>query len=371
MKNYELKEIIGYGSYGKVYKAINRNTLEKCAIKKLNFKVKSLRELNNLNEIACLTILKHENIIKLLDVFREQNGGAFIVFELAEKSLRDVIVKYNDDSRFMSERKIKKIIFGLLKGLEYIHTKGYIHKDIKPENLLIIDNKLKICDFGFCAKDEPREYIGTRVYRAPECLLRLTDIYSSALDIWSVGVILLELLTNKVMFDGDNESVVISKIVNFFGLEELTTWNEGYYLLKRKGYIRGLYRDSQLSNLVHNSPEAFDLLTKLLRLDPLNRLTAREALSHPYFKELREIRTERNNYGFSNYVSNMRRNFLNVSKSENNNTLPDIYQFQPYQPTKIVKHVFKRNINSFMNISNDYSIRNEPKIKIFDYEGKV
>jgi renal tumor antigen len=326
MKNFELKEGIGMGSYGKVYRAFNKTSFEKCAIKKLNHKIKASKDLNSLNEIASLSVLKHEGIINLFEVIRDETGEVNMVLELADQSLRDVIDSNTFKAKLMPYKSIKRIMYQLLKAVDYIHSKGYIHKDIKPENILLKDNKVKICDFGFCEKSYViREYIGTRVYRSPECLLRMTKQYSSALDIWGVGAIMFELFTNITIFEADSEPAVIDKIVNLLGIEELSKWEEGFYLLNKKGYLKGIAKGNKISEVVR-SEDGCDLLTQLLCFNPEKRITAREALRHPYFDELR-VKPVNKLPEYNPYSYRLQQRYSR-NIEVNDSSLPDINLFQ-------------------------------------------
>jgi serine/threonine protein kinase len=330
MKNYELNELIGQGTYGKVYKATNKTNNELHAIKKINSKHTTWKEVSELNEVSSLMHLSHDNIIKLNQVLLDQNGDTFFIFELADRNLREIVNKCHTKIKFLEERRVKKIIFQLLKAVDYIHSKGYIHKDIKPENILFKDGKVKLCDFGFCTKkDIIVEHIGTRIYRSPECLLRLTKQYSSAIDMWSIGAIMIELFINMPVFEDITDSAVMGKIINLVGMDELHTWPEGYYGLKKKGFFKGKsFEKGNTIGSIIRSEEACDLITGLLRIDPFNRLTAAEALQHPYFLELRaEVNILRYNMLAMNKVKKNRNCYMIQSFEES--TLPSINLHEP------------------------------------------
>ena len=191
-------EVVGDGTYGTIWKGIYLETGEKVAIKKLKSKIKTWQECIELKEVKALSKLKsHQNIVKLKEVIRETYSEVFFVFEYADTNLYEYVESIKRKGCSVPELKIKEIVFQIAMGLSYIHSNGYFHRDMKPEDILLMLNvcqndgvSVKIADFGL-AKEIPSyynnnrpltDYVCTRWYRPPECILKSTN-YSSAMDI--------------------------------------------------------------------------------------------------------------------------------------------------------------------------------------------
>uniref|UniRef100_A0A7S3EU05 Protein kinase domain-containing protein n=1 Tax=Haptolina ericina TaxID=156174 RepID=A0A7S3EU05_9EUKA len=193
---------------------------------------------------------------------------------------------------YLPESRIKVYMYQLLKSMDHMHRNGIFHRDIKPENILITDDELKLADFGSCrgiySKQPYTEYISTRWYRAPECLL--TDgFYNYKMDMWGVGCVFFEVLSLYPLFPGTNELDQVTKIHQILG----TPTPEVLAKLKKHSNshidFNFPHKDAQqMSKLIpHCSPECVDIIVKLLAYDPDDRLSARQAVKHPYFKEQR------------------------------------------------------------------------------------
>eukprot|EP00826_Nyctotherus_ovalis_P005686 TRINITY_DN11293_c0_g1_i6.p1 TRINITY_DN11293_c0_g1~~TRINITY_DN11293_c0_g1_i6.p1 ORF type:complete len:561 (+),score=128.06 TRINITY_DN11293_c0_g1_i6:125-1807(+) len=175
-----------------------------------------------------------------------------------------------------------------------MHKNGFFHRDLKPENLLINNSAagpvIKICDFGQAREIRSTppytEYIATRWYRAPECLLR-SNVYSSPVDIFAIGCIMAELYLGRPLFPGSSESDQLFKICSVLGTPTAATWPEGLKLGIKIGYQFPHFVATPLSSLIPSaSKEAIDLMTAMLSFNPQKRITAAEALAHPYFASL-------------------------------------------------------------------------------------
>jgi len=290
MEEYKVIEMIGDGTYGIVSKAINVKTNEVVAIKKMKKKFLSWEECIKLREVKSLRKLNHPNIIRLKEVIRV-NAYLHLIFEFAENNLYQLMKERV--SQF-TESEIKSIIQQILLGVAYIHKNGFFHRDLKPENLMVnaspIGSMIKICDFGQAREIRSTppytEYIATRWYRAPECLLR-SNVYSSPVDIFALGCIMAELYLRRPLFPGTSESDQLFKICSMLGTPTASTWPEGLRLGAKIGYQFPNFVTIPLSSFIPNAnKEAIDLITAMLQFDPQKRITAAEALAHSYFASL-------------------------------------------------------------------------------------
>jgi serine/threonine protein kinase len=299
MKKYRMVEVVGDGTYGTVWKGIFLETGEKVAIKKLKNKIKTWQECVELKEVKALSKLKvHHNVIKLKEVIRETNSEVFFVFEYADTNLYEYIESIKKKGEKLSESKVKEIIFQITNGLNYIHSNGYFHRDMKPENILVIKDgsevRVKIADFGL-AKEIPSfycnvpmtDYVCTRWYRPPECILKSTN-YSSAMDVWAIGCIMAELMMLNPLFPGTSEFDQLTRVVNVIGTPKLNDWPEGYKLIQKLGMKFSGSSGVHLSTLIPNlSHQGINFLYELLTWDPLLRPSCTKILSHSYLDEIR------------------------------------------------------------------------------------
>ena len=287
MDQYKIVKVIGDGTYGIVLKAINIKTNEVVAIKKMKKKFLTWDECMQLREIKFLKKLNHPNIIKLKEVIRV-NDTLHLVFEFADNNLLQLM---ESRGRPFSEIEIQRIMQQIFSGVSYIHKNGFFHRDLKPENLMTNRSPtgplIKICDFGQAREIRSTppytEYISTRWYRAPECLLR-SNVYSSPVDIFGLGCIMAELYLGRPLFQGTSEGDQIFKICSVLGTPTTLTWHEGLRLGAKIGYQFPNFVATPLASLIPNaSKDAIDLMTAILQFDPQKRITAAKALSHPYF----------------------------------------------------------------------------------------
>lgn len=284
MKRFEEIDVLGDGAFGTVIKCRDKETGDEVAIKKMKQKYTTFDECLQLKEVKSLRKIKHENVIRLLQVFREDDH-LYLVFELAGNSLLKTIRTHDGP---LSEDEVRFVVSQMLEGLAYVHKLGFFHRDIKPENLFWKDEVLKIGDFGLAREIRSRppytEYVSTRWYRAPEIVLR-HNFYNSPVDIWATGAIMAELFTLKPLFQGSSETDQIFKIFSVMGTPGPNNWNEGVQLAARLGIRLPQFTPTPLSQIIPNaSPDAIDLLTQLLNLDPSKRPSASQALQHPFFK---------------------------------------------------------------------------------------
>ena len=191
--------------------------------------------------------------------------------------------------KFLPEDTIRNVMFQILEGLAHMHKHGFFHRDMKPENLLVSKNTVKLADFGLAREIRSRppytDYVSTRWYRAPEVLLRSVN-YNSPIDLWACGAIMAELYTFRPLFPGSSEPDEIYKVCSVLGTPDEKTWPEGLKLASAMNFQFPQFVKTPLSTLIPNaSPEAIKLMQDMLHYNPKKRPTAKQALAYPYFRE--------------------------------------------------------------------------------------
>lgn len=283
MERYESIKEIGDGTCGTVYKAINLETSEIVAVKKMKRKYYVWEECMNLREVKSLRKLNHPNIIKLKEIVRE-NNELFFIFEYMEHNLYDIM---RERERPFTEEEIRGFMTQLLQGLVHMHRSEYFHRDLKPENLLVTNNTIKIADFGLAREVSSSppftDYVSTRWYRAPEVLLQSSS-YTPAIDMWAVGAILAELFTLCPIFPGESEIDQLYKICCVLGTPDWTLFPEARNVARLMNISYSKILPANLAELIPNaSSEALNLISQLCSWDPLRRPTAEQCLQHPFF----------------------------------------------------------------------------------------
>jgi serine/threonine protein kinase len=302
MRKYRLVAKKGEGTFSEVLKAQNVKDGKYHAIKCMKNHFDSIDQVNNLREIQALRRLSpHAHIITLEEVLYDQPTGRLaLVFELMDANLYELI---RGRRHYLNAQLIRSYMYQLLRALDHMHRKGIFHRDIKPENILIentseLGRGLKLADFGSCrgiySKQPYTEYISTRWYRAPECLL--TDgYYGPEMDLWGAGCVFFEITSLYPLFPGTNELDQINRIHKVLGTPDL----EVLAKFKQNGAAHVNFDFPQqkgigIAQLIpHASPECVDLMMKMLAYDASERITAREALRHPYFREIRDMEMRR------------------------------------------------------------------------------
>ncbi|KAH0518835.1 Mitogen-activated protein kinase 15 [Microtus ochrogaster] len=283
-QRYLIKRRLGKGAYGIVWKAVDRRTGDVVAIKKI---FDAFRDQTDAQEFG-----DHPNIIRLLDVIPAENDkDIYLVFESMDTDLNAVIQK----GRLLEDIHKRCIFYQLLRATKFIHSGRVIHRDQKPANVLLdAACRVKLCDFGLARSlsDLPEgpegqaltEYVATRWYRAPEVLLSCRW-YTPGVDMWSLGCILGEMLRGQPLFPGTStfhQLELILETIPLPSMEELQGLGSDYsaLILQNLGSKPRQTLDALLPP--DTPPEALDLLKRLLAFAPDKRLSAEQALQHPY-----------------------------------------------------------------------------------------
>lgn len=292
---YRKIEVLGEGTYGVVFKAYDLISKQFVALKKIRMEYEEDEGIpaTTLREISSLKSLTHPNIVPLQDLFINHNEKKiYLIFDYFEQDLKAFINKLPADC---SREVYKNLLQQILLGIEYCHCSGILHRDLKPQNILVSNSGvLKIADFGLARSFnfplKPRNLtkeIVTLWYRAPELLLGEKQ-YSTAIDIWSIGCIFAEMINKTPLFMGDSQIDQIYKIFQFSGTPDETVW-PGVSLFpdfkptfpKFKTNYSAL--NSSNSNVVDEF--GYDLMLKMLEINPMKRINASWALKHGYFKK--------------------------------------------------------------------------------------
>ncbi|KAJ3690902.1 hypothetical protein LUZ61_020066 [Rhynchospora tenuis] len=284
MERYKVIKEVGDGTFGSVFRAVNKQSGEIVAIKKMKKKYYSWEECINLREVKSLRRMSHPNIVKLKEVIRE-NDILFFVFEYMECNLYQLM---KNRGKPFTEAEVRNWCFQVFHALAHMHQRGYFHRDLKPENLLVTKDVIKIADFGLAreiSSDPPyTEYVSTRWYRAPEVLLQ-ASFYTSAVDMWAMGAIIAELFTLRPLFPGSNEADEMYKICSVIGTPDRETWPDGLRLAESLNFQFPACERANLFQLIPSaSEEAVSLISWLCSWDPNRRPTASEALQHSFFQ---------------------------------------------------------------------------------------
>lgn len=302
--HYENLQQIGNGAQGIVCSAYNTRLQQSVAIKKLCRPFQNVIQAKRAyRELKLLKVVNHNNIISLLDVFTpsdnlEEFQDVYLVTELMEKNFSNVIRLGLDHNH------LSFLIYQILCGLKHLHAAGIIHRDLKPSNIVVkSDCTLKILDFGLARINAGlgsmmTAYVVTRYYRAPEIILGMR--YKENVDIWSLGCIFAEVIRHSVLFCGTGCIDQWNKIIQLLGtpptsfIERLSPTIQMY--LATLPYYVGLSFESLFPNDLFDrfnerseendrrNDEARDLLSKMLRIDPDERISVDEALQHSYVR---------------------------------------------------------------------------------------
>ncbi|XP_022251996.1 cyclin-dependent kinase-like 4 isoform X1 [Limulus polyphemus] len=291
MEKYEKITKIGEGSYGVVFKCRNRETGQLVAVKKyVETEDDPLIKKIALREIRMLKHLKHPNLVNLIEVFRRKRK-LHMVFEYCDHTVLDILEK---NPRGVPDQLTKRLIWQTLQAVNFCHQHNCIHRDVKPENILLTkEGIVKLCDFGFARTLSPGEnytdYVATRWYRAPELLVGDTQ-YGPAVDVWAIGCVTAELMRGEALWPGKSDVDQLYLIRKTLG--DLIPRH--MQIFRSNNFFAGVnipepeVRDSldnKLPKFIDDS--GLDFLKKCLDKDPQKRYTCEELLKHPYLSQVK------------------------------------------------------------------------------------
>ena len=288
LEKYQKLDKVGEGTYGVVYKCQNKETKKLVALKKIRLENEDEGMPSTaIREISILKQLHHPNIVNLLDLIHGEKK-LYLVFEFLDHDLKKYL---NLNGSPLSPQLVKSYLYQILLAIKYCHSKRILHRDLKPQNLLIDKNGIiKVGDFGLARafgipiKTLTHEIL-TLWHRAPEILLGQRE-YSTPIDIWSIGLIFYEMAHRKPLFAGDCEIDQIFKIFQMYGTPTEKTWPGITKLPEFKlnfPQFKGKGIQSYNTLIDH---VGVDLLEKMIQLDPCKRISAKQALNHPFFDDL-------------------------------------------------------------------------------------
>ncbi|KAL9972819.1 hypothetical protein ACROYT_G019198 [Oculina patagonica] len=290
MEKYENLGLVGEGSYGMVMKCRHKESNQVVAIKKFieSEDDKMVRKIA-LREIRMLKQLRHDNLVNLIEVFRRKKR-LFLVFEFVDHTVLDELERYPNG---LDENTVRKVLWQVLRAIEFCHNHNIIHRDVKPENILVSKSGVvKLCDFGFARTlatgpgEVYTDYVATRWYRAPELLVGDTK-YGRAVDVWAVGCLLAEMLTGEPLFPGDSDIDQLYHIITKIG--NLT--NRHREIFHRNPLFVGMKLPEvkevePIEKRFHRvSSAAMDIMKLSLKMDPGERPYCSQLLKHDFFKK--------------------------------------------------------------------------------------
>ena len=306
-KKYSVVKKLGQGAYGVVCSCKDNEKNILVAMKKIQNAFEDLIDAKRIvREIRLLHFLNHPSIIKLFDVEKPKDLANFNDIYFATEYMDTDLYKVIYSKQPLSDSHYQYFIYQLIAGVNYLHSANVIHRDLKPQNILVNkDCQIKICDFGL-GRGLPEEgegtddgsgnlteYVTTRWYRAPEVILCPSQ-YSKAMDIWSIGCIFAELMARCPIFRGENYLDQIKKINEILGSPDE---NDMSYItdLNARKFITNLPKNKKIGFdqiFPNGNPLAIDLLEKMLCFNPQKRINIEQCLNHPYFKDIRDKNLE-------------------------------------------------------------------------------
>ncbi|KIL70562.1 hypothetical protein M378DRAFT_183203 [Amanita muscaria Koide BX008] len=276
------------GTYATVYKGRSKATNEIVALKEIHLDAEEGTPSTAIREISLMKELKHVNVVRLHDVIHTETK-LILIFEYCEQDLKKYMDQHGDRGA-LEPNTVRSFMYQLLKGTAFCHENQVLHRDLKPQNLLINrKGELKLGDFGLArAFGVPVNTFSNEVvtlwYRAPDVLLG-SRTYSTSIDVWSCGCIFAEMISGLPLFRGRDNQDQLLHIMRIIGTPteaQFQKMQRDSPEIQLKSYPR--YPKMPFSQVLPKaSPHAIDLLERLLKFDPAERISAAEALSHPYF----------------------------------------------------------------------------------------
>ncbi|GFR62033.1 cyclin-dependent kinase [Elysia marginata] len=285
IESYTKLDKLGEGTYATVFKGKSRLTDNLVALKEIRLEHEEGAPCTAIREVSLLRDLKHANIVTLHDIIHTDKSLT-LVFEYLEKDLK----QYMDDcGNIMSMTNVKLFLFQLLRGLSYCHKRRVLHRDLKPQNLLINERgELKLADFGLArAKSIPTKTYSNEVvtlwYRPPDVLLGSTE-YSTPIDMWGVGCIFYEMACGRPLFPG---STVEDELHLIFRTLGKPTEDSMPGISKNDDFLTYDFPTYQADSLITIAPrldnDGLDVLAKYLKYNPVIRISASDAMKHSFF----------------------------------------------------------------------------------------
>ncbi|KAJ7291214.1 kinase-like domain-containing protein [Mycena rebaudengoi] len=288
--NYIQLEKLGEGTYATVFKGRSRTTNEIIALKEIHLDAEEGTPSTAIREISLLKELKHVNILRLHDVIHTETK-LILVFEFCEQDLKKYMDQHGNRGA-LDPGTVRSFMFQLLKGTNFCHENQVLHRDLKPQNLLINrKGELKLGDFGLArAFGVPVNTFSNEVvtlwYRAPDVLLG-SRTYSTSIDLWSCGCIFAEMISGMPLFRGKDNNDQLAHIMRILGTPSHQQFakmlKDSPEIVLKEFPVLPKINFAQV--LPKASPLALDLLERLLKFDPAERISAADALAHPYFTE--------------------------------------------------------------------------------------
>ncbi|EAY22853.1 CMGC family protein kinase [Trichomonas vaginalis G3] len=288
LSNYERLEKLGEGTYGAVYKARNKTTGEILAMKVIHLEQEEEGiPPTSVRENSILSELSHPNVVSVKEVINTP-FSLILIMEYLDKDLKNYLATQHGP---INPMLIKSYAYQILAGLSYCHCQGIIHRDMKPQNLLLNRGGfIKLCDFGLARPISlpMRAYtkdVITLWYRAPEILLD-APAYDLSVDVWSVGCIIAEMMNRTPLFPGDSEIDQLYTIFKILGTPTESEWPGVSQFPNYSAEFPKWLKLDLSEKIQTNDQLALDLISKMLQYDPVKRITAKDALDHPYFADL-------------------------------------------------------------------------------------
>lgn len=285
LSTYSKHQVLGAGTYSIVYEGTSRLTNKLVALKEIHLERDEGVPFTAIREVSLLKELKHNNIITLHDIIYTRKTLT-LVFEFVDRDLS----RYMDEcDHKINVVNIRLFLYQLLRGLKYCHDRRILHRDLKPQNILISSGgELKLADFGLArAKSVPTKTFTNEVvtlwYRPPDVLLGNID-YGTSIDMWGVGCIFFEMAAGFTLFTGTSPKKQIEGIFEIIGTPDVASWPNIKHDLDCCSLSLPTYPGRDLKSLASRLDEAgIDLLANFLRCNPRSRISAHDALAHTYF----------------------------------------------------------------------------------------